>query len=91
MLRGCFFSSLIGSRWNLDSDEKLDFEKMFNQIIKHCQGSCIGKTKQVIIITDNWDDDIVSFWQKNIENIKENGIKIEVNLLVGDNINSYEL
>ena len=83
-----FFTSLAGKRWKLSKKDRLSFGEMFKLIIQHCQGNCTGCTKHVIIITDNWDDDIADFWQPNLKRLKLNGINIEINLLVGKNVNT---
>jgi hypothetical protein len=86
-----FFTTLIGKRWNLEKKEKTTFEQMFNNLINHCQGKCSNKTKYAVIIADNWDDDIASFWQPNIDRLKANGVIVEVHMMIGRNDNSYEL
>jgi hypothetical protein len=86
-----FFASLTGARWNLDKKERIVFEQMFKNLINHCQGKCSHKTKYAVIITDNWDDDIATFWQPNIDNLKAEGVIIEVHMMIGKNANSYEL
>ena len=86
-----FFTSLTGSRWNLEIKEKITFEQMYKHLINHCQGKCSNKTKYAVIIADNWDDDIASFWQPNIDKLKANGVIVEVHMIIGKNENSYEL
>lgn len=86
-----FFTSLLGDRWNLEKKEKVAFEQMFKNLINHCQGNCSGKTKHAVIVTDNWDDDIANFWQPNIDQLKRNGVIVEVHLMIGKKNNTYEL
>jgi hypothetical protein len=86
-----FFTSLTGGRWNLEKKEKISFEQMYKYLINHCQGKCSNTTKYAIIIADNWDDDIASFWQPNIEKLKAVGIIVEVHMIIGKNDNTYEL
>ena len=86
-----FFTSLTGRRWRLDKKERLYFEEMYKNLIKHCQGSCQGTTKVAVIVADNWDDDIAEFWQPNINQLKMNGVVVLVNLIIGSNQSSYEL
>lgn len=79
------FLSLHGSRWDLKKEERLSLEEMFKLLIRHCQGSCANKTKYVVIITDNWDDDVVAFWDDNIQMIKSNqNVTVEVKLIMGN-------
>jgi hypothetical protein len=78
-----FFCSLTGNRWTLDETEVLTFEQMFKNLIKHCQGACPDITKFAVIIADNWDDDVVSFWKPNIERLKSKGISILVYMMIG--------
>lgn len=80
-----FFTSLIGSRWNLEDKEKLTLDQMFKNLVKHCQGSCCKKTKYAVIVTDNWDDDIYDFWKSNIDKLKADGFFIEIHMLIGRN------
>jgi hypothetical protein len=86
-----FFTSLLGDRWNLEKKEKISFEQMFKYLINHCQGKCAKKTKYVIIISDNWDDNIANFWQPNIDRLKDAGVILEVHMMIGKNEISYEL
>lgn len=86
-----FFTSLTGGRWNLEKKEKISFEQMYKNLINHCQGKCSNKTKYAVIITDNWDDDIASFWQPNIDKLKADGVIVEVHMMIGKNDNTYEL
>jgi hypothetical protein len=86
-----FFTSLLGGRWNLEKKEKISFEQMFKNLINHCQGKCSNKTKYAIIIADNWDDDIANFWQPNIDTLKSNGVVVEVHMMIGKNVCTYEL
>lgn len=85
-----FFTSLTGSRWNLKPSQKLSFKKMFEYLIRHCQGSCAKKTKYAIIVTDTWDDDIADFWKDNIANMNRAGISLQVNIqLLNNRTTSY--
>lgn len=78
------FMSLQGDRWDLKKEERLTLEEVFKFLIRHCQGSCADTTKEVVIITDNWSDDVIYFWRHNIKNIKSTGkISIEVCLIFG--------
>lgn len=86
-----FFTSLIGARWNLKQDEKLSFDQMFKQLIRHCQGSCSGKTTLAVLVVDNWDDDIANFWEPNIFQLKQKGVTIQVRMMIGGRPNVYEL
>jgi hypothetical protein len=71
-----FFTSLSGQRWNLKQDERLSFDQMYKHLIRHCQGSCSGKTTFAVLIVDNWDDDIAKFWEPNIIQLKQKGVTI---------------
>jgi hypothetical protein len=86
-----FFTSLIGKRWNLDRKQRLSLDEMFKYLIKHCQGSCAGYTSYAAIITDNWDDDTVAFWQPNIDRLTQSGVTIEVHLLLPHGKTSFFL
>ena len=76
-----FFLSLIGKHWNLKNSEKVSFDQMFKNIIRHCQGSCPGVTTYAVLIVDNWDDNIAKYWEPNIEKLKQNGVTIYVRML----------
>lgn len=80
-----FFVSLKGKRWNIRLKDKIHFAELYDYIIQHCQGSCAGQTYQVIIITDNWDDDIANKWKQNIEVIKSSGVQFHVFVITGTN------
>ena len=86
-----FFTSLLGNRWNLKKDEKVSFEQMYKNVISHCQGRCSDTTKYAVIVADNWDDDIANYWQPNIDNLKNNGVVVEVHMIIGKNTNIFEL
>jgi hypothetical protein len=86
-----FFTSLSGQRWNLKDTERICFDDMFNNIIRHCQGSCPGITTYAVLLIDNWDDDIAKFWEPNIEQLKRKGVTIEVRMMIGSRPNVYEL
>ena len=64
---------------------------MFKNVISHCQGKCSNKTKYAVLVVDNWDDDIANFWFPNIEKIKDNGVLVEVRMMMGKNMNTFEL
>ena len=85
------FTSLLGDRWDLKKDERLSLEEMFKHLVRHCQGSCDKTTKEVVIITDNWDDDISNFWKHNIDTIKRYGVSVEVHLITGSRSHMFEL
>ncbi len=85
------FTSLMGKRWNLKNSERLTFDQMFKFIIRHFQGSCMGKTKYAVLVVDNWDDDIANFWKPNIEQLNKNGVIIEVRMMIGSKTITYEL
>ena len=76
-----YFMSLQGKGVTLKKG-KIPFDKMMKLFIKHCQGSCIDKVKHAIIITDKHDNDEIEFWQSNINNIKKNGVRIELLIIV---------
>lgn len=86
-----FFTSLIGKRWQLKANNKITFDLMFKYIIQHCQGNCSKLTKTVVIIVDNWDDDIANFWQANLDQIKSNGIEIELRYFTGKIVQQSKL
>jgi hypothetical protein len=86
-----FFTSLSGSRWNLEDSERLSFDQMFKYLIKHCQGSCSETTTYAVLLVDNWDDDIARFWDLNIQRLKQKGVTIEVRMMIGSRPNVYEL
>jgi hypothetical protein len=89
--RIAYFTSLTGARWNLKPSQKLSFKKMFEYLIKHCQGSCAQKTKYAIIVTDTWDDNIADFWKDNIARMYSDGITVQVNIQLIRNISSSYL
>jgi hypothetical protein len=79
-----FFVSLKGKRWNIPARQRLKFDEMISEIIKHCQGSCPGYTKEVFIVCDNWDDDVMHKWQSNIDTMKRNdGTVFHVFIITG--------
>jgi hypothetical protein len=86
-----FFLSLQGERWNLQKKHRLTLEELYTHLIRHCQGLCPKKTTYAVIVTDNWNDDIATFWQPNIEHIKANGVIVEVHLLTGQRTSIFEL
>ena len=86
-----FFTSLLGDRWNLNRGDKISFDQMFKNVISHCQGKCSNKTNYAVLVVDNWDDDIANFWFPNIEKIKDNGVLVEVRMMMGKNMNTFEL
>ncbi len=89
--RVAFFTSLSGQRWNIKDSERISFDQMFKDFIRHCQGSCSGTTTYAVLIVDNWDDDIAKFWEPNIEQLKRKGVSIEVRMMIGSRPNVYEL
>lgn len=85
------FTSLNGKRWRIKSNCKLNFEQMFKFVIKHCQGLCPDHTKTVALIVDNWDDDVVTFWQSNIDVIKATGVNFELRHITGSKVQASQL
>jgi hypothetical protein len=85
------FISLNGKRWKIKPNNKLSFHAMFECVIKHCQGLCPKNIKTVAIIVDNWDDDVVSFWQANVNLIKSNGVEFELRQITGNRVQRSQL
>lgn len=81
-----YFMSISDKSVSLKANQKIKFDVMMQNFIRHCQGSCIKTVKYVIIITDKYDNEVINFWKSNIENIKNNGVKIELNIVVGQTI-----
>ena len=81
-----YFVSISDKKVSLKANQKIKFDVMMQHFIRHCQGSCMKKVKHVIIITDKYDNEVINFWKSNIENIKDNGVKIELNIVVGQTI-----
>jgi len=76
-----YFMSLTGKSVTLKKG-KIKFPEMMKLFIQHCQGKCINKVKKAIIVTDKHDNDEIEFWQSNIDNIKKNGVRIELYIIV---------
>ena len=81
-----YFVSISDKKVSLKANQKIKFDVMMQNFIRHCQGSCMKTVKHVIIITDKYDNEVINFWKSNIENIKNNGVKIELNIVVGQTI-----
>ena len=81
-----YFVSISDKKVSLKANQKIKFDVMMQNFIRHCQGSCMKTVKHVIIITDKYDNEVINFWKSNIENIKDNGVKIELNIVVGQTI-----
>jgi hypothetical protein len=73
--------SLNGKRWNLKNSDRVTFDSMFKNIVRHCQGLCPGIITYIVLIVDNWDDEIAKYWEPNIERLKQNGVTVDVRLL----------
>ena len=86
-----FFTSLSGQRWNLNESERISFDQMFKLLIRNCQGSCAGRTTYAVLIVDNWDDDIATFWEPNLVRLKQKGVIVQVRMMMGSQSNVYEL
>lgn len=76
-----FFLSLNGKHWNLKNSEKVSFDDMFKNIIRHCQGSCPEITTYIVLLVDDWNVEVAKFWQPNIERLKQNGVTVDVRML----------
>ncbi len=76
-----FFMSLNGKHWNLKNSEKVSFDDMFKNIIRHCQGSCPEITTYIVLLVDDWNVETAKFWQPNIERLKQNGVTVDVRML----------
>ena len=85
------FTSLNGKRWKIKANCKISFEQMFKYVIKHCQGLCPNYTKTVVLIVDNWDDDVVTFWQSNINTLKASGVNFELRHITGSKVQASQL
>lgn len=81
-----YFVSISDKKVSLKANQKIKFDVMMQNFIRHCQGLCMKTVKHVIIITDKYDNEVINFWKSNIENIKNNGVKIELNIVVGQTI-----
>ena len=81
-----YFVSISDKKVSLKANQKIKLDVMMQNFIRHCQGSCMKTVKHVIIITDKYDNEVINFWKSNIENIKNNGVKIELNIVVGQTI-----
>ena len=81
-----YFVSISDKKVSLKANQKIKFDVMMQNFIRLCQGSCMKTVKHVIIITDKYDNEVINFWKSNIENIKDNGVKIELNIVVGQTI-----
>ena len=81
-----YFMSISDKSVSLKANQKIKFDVMMQNFIRHCQGSCMKTVKHVIIITDKYDNEVINFWKSNIENIKNKGVKIELNIVVGQTI-----
>ncbi len=60
------------------------------KIVQHMIGSCEGKTKYAVLITDNWNDDTYSPWKSTFEKIRKMA-HIEVYLMTSGKCTKIEI
>lgn len=60
------------------------------KIVQHMQGNCVGRTTNVVFITDSWDEIAFSKWKANLEQISRNN-HFEIYLLVGRSISVIKI
>ena len=68
----------------------LSFRKAIEHLVRHMQGSCPGKTRIAVLITDTWDAKVIDFWRPNIEQIKGNSF-LECYVISGGSVNQVTL
>ncbi len=59
----------------------LPFSELFPTIVRHIQGRCPGRTKQMVIVTDSWWVSDYEKWADNLLAIKQSGVQIEIHLI----------
>ena len=60
-----YFVSISDKKVSLKANQKIKFDVMMQNFIRHCQGSCMKTVKRVIIITDKYDIPLISLSSKN--------------------------
>ena len=79
-----FFFSLTSRRYSNPTVGHLDFRQMLDCLISHEDIFCDGVTKQVILITDNWNADSWEESKPILDNIRQK-VVLRVYLLSGAN------
>ncbi len=80
--RTAFFLSLTSKQYIKKRGDNLSLPVMMTNIVKHMQGYCPGKTDYAILITDNWNEDVINAWRANIAQIKKDAM-VEIYLVSG--------
>lgn len=60
----------------------LNCGQAMEKIVQHMQGSCQGKTRHAIFLTDSWDAFAYNEWQANLSQIRQKAL-LEVYLFTG--------
>lgn len=77
-----FFFSLTARRYVNSDKGHLSFRQMLGCFARHMEGKCGGITKQVCILSDNWDADAYDELKPFIDEIKRT-VKVSACLIVG--------
>ena len=77
-----FFFSLTSRRYSNPDKGHVDLREIFDAVIRHVCFSCKSVTKEIIIITDNWNADSYHGWKPIFDNIRQN-ISVRVYLIIG--------
>jgi hypothetical protein len=59
------------------------FPRILVALDQHFYGKCRGQTREGVVITDTWESRAYEEWKTNIENMKQDGVSLEI-YLVGD-------
>ena len=58
-----------------------NFSGILEAVIRHYQGSCCGRTRKGVVITDTWESWTYEKWQPNIDTMKRDGVYLEFYLI----------
>jgi len=89
--REAFFISLTSGRYLSQRGRHLSFRKTLELFVQHMQGHCKTTTKVAVLIFDSWDPDAFGEWESNIEQTLNDGVRIEIFLIAGNNVTPVRL
>jgi hypothetical protein len=69
-----FFFSLTARRYANPDKGHLNFRQMLGCLARHMKGKCGRTTKQVVILSDNWDADTYDEWNPIIDEFRDTAI-----------------
>jgi len=69
-----FFISITNPRHTKGYRGHLSCRQALEKLVQHMQGWCTGKSREAIMITDNWNADAFEEWRANIEQIRHNSL-----------------